>query len=94
MNGKFPERAKCAQHDVEGHPCERQPACPIAAAEHECSRQNCQDFSRFIRNSVWLPQIVKMIEAANDSNGEKKAGDDKDWNRTPQRVHNSTSAVI
>lgn len=94
MNGKFPDGAKCAQYDVEGHPRESQPACPVAAPKHECSRQDCHSLGEFDPYAVWLSQIVNMVESADDSHGEKKAGDDKDWNRTADRVHGSTSAAI
>jgi len=94
MNGKFPDGAKCAQYDVEGHPCECEPSCPVAAAEHECSRQDCQSLDEFGRYAVWLSQIVNMVENADGSHGEKKTGDNKDWNRTPDGVHNRTSAAI
>ena len=94
MNGKFPDGAKCAQYDVEGHPCECEPSRPVAAAEHECSRQDCQSLDAFGRYAVWLSQIVNMVENADGSHGEKKTGDNKDWNRTPDGVHNRTSAAI
>ena len=79
---------------MKSHPCERQPARPVTAPEHECSRQDRHKFGDFDRNSVRLSQIVNMVDSANDSHGEKKAGDNKNWNRTPDRVHRSTSTVL
>ena len=94
MNCKFPEGSKCAQYDVKDHPSERQPACPVAATEHKCTCQDCQSFGEFNRNAIRLPQIMKMVPTADNPNREKKAGDDNDWHRTPNRVHSSTSAAI
>jgi hypothetical protein len=37
---------------------------------------------------------MNMVDSANDSHGEKKAGDNKNWNRTPDRVHDRTSTVL
>ena len=94
MNGQFAWSAKCAQHNVKSHPCERQPSRPVAAAEDECSRHDRHNFGDFNRNAVRLSQITNMEDSANDPHGEKKAGDNKNWNRTPDRVHRSTSTVL
>src|SRR5215471_13990387 len=82
-----------ADRYVEGHPNEREPTCPVVSPEHECSRNDGQQFSEFDPHAVVLVchQFGKVVSKADCPHCNIQTGENPEQNRALGCIHGNTS---
>ncbi len=87
MHHQFKLRVQETQTDVIAEPKHKQPARPVAPAEHEHARKNRQQPDeahpkKLIFNRTTEPKLVAVVRESDDAGGYEYPTDDRNRDRT------------